>query len=174
MIYGLGDHMLDLLSHLLYTLPLFAPVGLREQPIRPVAVEDVVQIIQAALVEGRLSRQTVAVTGPEVIMFSEAVRRVARVVGRPVYVLPMPVLFHYLLAWISELTMTVPLVSVAQVRMLSEGIVEPLLACDPLPPDLTPQTLLTDSQIRRGLPEAKAFGLRDCRCLTHVVSKGNL
>jgi NADH dehydrogenase len=174
MIYGLGDHMLDHLSHLLYTLPLFAPVGLREQPIRPVAVEDVVRIIQAALVEGRLSRQTVAVIGPEAMLFSEAVRRVARVIGKRVYILPMPVLFHYLLAWVSELIMTVPLVSVAQVRMLSEGIVEPLPVCNALPEDLQPKTHLTESQIRRGLPEAGAFDFRDCRCLTHIVSRGNV
>jgi NADH dehydrogenase len=165
MIYGLGDHMLDHLSHLLYTLPIFAPVGLREQPIRPVAVEDVVRILQAALVEGRLSRQTVAVTGPEAMIFSQAVRRVAGVMNRPVFVFPLPVFVHYLLAWFFELTMTIPLVSSAQVRMLSEGIVEPLPACDPLPEDLLPKTPLTESQIRRGLPEAGAFGFRDCRYL---------
>ena len=163
MIYGLGDHMLDHLSHLLHTLPVFAPVGLREQPIRPVAVEDVVRILQASLVEGRLSRQTVAVTGPEEMKFSQAVERVAGVMDKRVFVLPLPMFFHYLLAWFFELTMTIPLVSLAQVRMLSEGIIEPLPACNSLPEDLAPKTLLTGSQIRRGLPEAGPFGFKDCR-----------
>jgi uncharacterized protein YbjT (DUF2867 family) len=76
MIYGRGDHMLDHLSHTLFTLPLFATVGWREQPIRPVAIDDVTRIITAALTAGRLSRQTVFVLGPETLLLSEAVRRV--------------------------------------------------------------------------------------------------
>ena len=43
MIYGKGDHMLDHLTHALHSFPLFARVGLKEKPIRPVAVEDVAQ-----------------------------------------------------------------------------------------------------------------------------------
>jgi NADH dehydrogenase len=162
--------MLDHLSHLLHTLPVFAPVGLREQPIRPVAVEDVVRILQASLVEGRLSHQTVAVMGPEEMKFSKAVQRVAGVMGQSVFVFPLPLFFHYLLAWFFELTMTTPLVSLAQVRMLSEGITEPLPACNPLSEDLAPKTLLTDPQIRRGLPEAGPFRLKDCRCSTYSIS----
>jgi len=40
MIYGRGDHMLDHLSRSLMTLPLFLKVGMRETPIRPVAVDS--------------------------------------------------------------------------------------------------------------------------------------
>jgi len=52
--------------------------------------------------------------------------------------------------------MTVPLVSMAQVRILSEGLAAPLSGCDKLPPSLAPQTDFTDEQIRRGLPAAKS------------------
>ena len=55
--------MLDHLSHVLYTMPLFASTGLREKEAAPVAVEDVIDIMYASLVEGRLSQQTVAVVG---------------------------------------------------------------------------------------------------------------
>src|SRR5712692_7760984 len=58
-IYGRGDHMLDHLSHAFHTFPIFALVGMRDQPVRPTAVEDMVRILKASLVEGRLSRQTV-------------------------------------------------------------------------------------------------------------------
>ncbi len=162
-IYGKGDHMLDHLTHALYTFPVFALVGMMQKPIRPVAIEDVVRILQAALVDGRLSRQTVAVTGPEELTFGEAVRRVAKVVGKRAYVFRMPVLFHYLLAGCVERVMKIPLISVAQVRMLAEGIVEPTPGCQPLPDDLAPKSFFTDQQVRRGLPEAKPFGLRDLR-----------
>ena len=162
-VYGLGDHMLDHLSHALHTFPLFALVGLREKPIRPLAIEDLVNVLRASLVHGRLARQTVAVMGPEKLYLSEAVKRVAEVLGkRPTY-FPAPVWFHYLLAYICELVMKVPLVARAQVRILSEGIIEPALSCDPLPYDLKPTRRFTEEQIRGGLPEAEGFGVSDLR-----------
>ena len=164
-IYGKGDHMLDHLSHALYTLPVFAVVGLKDQPIRPLAVEDMVRVIQASLLEDRLSRQTVAVIGPEAIPFSETVRRIARVVGKRPLMFRMPVFVHYLLARCFEMTMTIPLISSAQVRMLSEGIVEPWPPCDTLPVDLLPKKDFTDEQIRKDLPDLKPFGLKDLRGL---------
>ena len=54
-------------------------VGLKDQPCRPLAVEDLVQVIRASLVDLRLKRQTVAVMGAEEIYLREAVRRVAEV-----------------------------------------------------------------------------------------------
>jgi uncharacterized protein YbjT (DUF2867 family) len=164
MIYGKGDHMLDHISHTVHTVPLFAWVGLREQPIRPVAIEDVVRIIEAALAEGRLVRQTVAVVGPDEMTLSGAVQRVAGIVGKRVVVFPMPVFFHRLLARAFEHTMTVPLIALAQVRMLAEGITSALPACD-LPPDsLLPRTHFTEQHIRKHLPDAEPFGRSDLRC----------
>jgi nucleoside-diphosphate-sugar epimerase len=153
-IYGQGDQMLDHLSRSLRIFPVFPLVGMKQQAVRPVAVEDVVRVIQASLLEGRLSRQTVAVVGPEELAFSAMVRRVARVLGRRPVIFPLPVWVHYLVAWVCERTMVAPLASFSQVRMLSEGITEPLPACDPMPEDLAPRLPFTDSQIRRGLPAA--------------------
>src|SRR5262249_3482894 len=118
MIYGRGDHMLDHLSHALFTFPLFATVGLRARPIRPVPVEDIVEVMRGARLNSRLPRATVAVTGAEQIHLSEAVHRVAAVLHKKVVVVPAPVWFHYLLAQIFEWTMRVPLIALAQVRIL--------------------------------------------------------
>lgn len=164
MVYGLGDHMLDHLSHALHTFPVFAMVGLKEKGIRPLAVEDLVKILEAALVQGRLPRQTVAVTGAEELYLSDAVQRVAAVTGKKIRLVRAPVWFHYLMARLWEGTMKVPLVARAQVRILSEGVVEPALPCDSLPYDLMPTRKFTGDQIRKGLPEARSFGLRDLRC----------
>lgn len=164
MVYGLGDHMLDHLSRAVHTFPLFAMVGLKEKLIRPLAIDDLVEVLRAALVENRLSRNTVAITGAEELYLSEAVRRVARVAGRTIRMVRTPVWSHYVLARFSELTMKVPLVGRAQVRILSEGVVEPALPCDPLPADLFPRRRFTDDQIRIGLPEPGPFTVRDLRC----------
>jgi NADH dehydrogenase len=163
-IYGKGDHMLNHLSHAFHTFPAFGLVGFKEPRIRPMAVADVVRILRAALVDGRLPRQTLAVFGPEEMTLSEAVRRVARVANKRPLILRLPLWFHYALAWVLERLMVVPLVSIAQVRILSEGIVEPVPPCDLPPDDLKPRLPFDAERIRAGLPEAKAFGLADCRC----------
>lgn len=164
MVYGRGDHMLDHLSHALYTFPFFAMVGLKEKGIRPLAIEDLIEVLRAALVEGRLTRQTIAVTGAEEMYLSEAVKRVARVTGNRVRLIRAPVWFHHALAFLWELTMKVPLVARAQVRILSEGVVESVLPCDPLPQDLLPKRQFTEEQILKGLPKAGGFTLPDLRC----------
>jgi NADH dehydrogenase len=163
-IYGRGDHMLDHLSHAFHTFPVFGFVGFHPQRVRPTAVEDVSKLLQTSLVDGALARQTVAVTGPEEMTLPEAVRRVARVVGRRPLMFPLPLGFHYALAWCVERLMVIPLVSTAQVRILSEGVVEPWPPCDRLPPELEPKTRFTEEQIRRGLPPPQAFGFDDLRC----------
>jgi NADH dehydrogenase len=170
-IYGLGDHMLDHLSHAFHTFPIFAFVGFKEKLVAPLAVADFVHVVKAALVENRLSRQTLAVIGPEKMPLAEAVRRVARAVGKRPLMFPLPLWFHYALAWICEKTMTIPLISIGQVRILSEGVVEPLPVCSEVPEDLKPRRCFTQEQIGAGLPEAKAFGLADFRCFNFKFGK---
>src|ERR1700751_2607996 len=126
--------------------------------------EDLVTVLEAALIDGRLPRETVAMVGSEQMLLGEAARRVGKAIGRRPAVVPTPVWFHYALALLLETTMRIPLVSRAQVRILSEGIVEALPPCGALPADLLPATRFSDEQIRAGLPEAGAFGFKDLRC----------
>src|SRR5262245_8309039 len=164
MIYGLGDHMLDHLSHAFHTIPLLATVGYRTKSVRPLAIEDLVRPLVAAIEEKRMSRQTVAITGPEELSLADAAQRVASVLQRKILIFPAPVVFHQLLATLCELTMKVPLVSRAQVRILLEGMTQSWEECTKLPPDLQPTTGFTAEQIRKGLPEPAPFSLHDLRC----------
>ena len=161
MMFGRGDHMLDHLSHALYTFPIFLGIGPRQ--IRPLAIEDAVEVLMASLVEGRLSRQTVGLVGPTEIGFDDAARLVARVIGRKRAFVRAPIAFHYFLALVAEYLMTVPLISRAQVKMLREEVVEPLGAPDVVPEDLSPSTLFDEASIRRGLPDAGPFRLGELR-----------
>lgn len=161
MMYGRGDHMLDHLSKALLTFPVYVGIGERRR-VRPLAIEDAVGVFQAAVVDGRLSRKTVALLGPSEMSFDEVARRVARVLGKRRLFLSAPLAFHYLLARISEATMSVPLVARAQVRILQEGLVEPACAPDALPGDLAPRVELDEHSIRRGLPDRlERFGRAD-------------
>lgn len=162
-IYGRGDHMLDHLSHALHTFPVFGLVGMKEKSIRPLAVEDLVHVMRSALLDRRMKRQTIALLGPEEIYLSEAVRRVAEVVGKRPLMIRLPIACHQLLARVFECTMKIPLASVAQVRILSEGIVEPSSPVVPVPYDLIPTRRFTTEQIRNGLPHAGPFCTGDLR-----------
>ena len=154
LVYGQGDHLLNNLSNLFRKMPVFAAVGLREKSVRLVAVEDLVDVIRASLDENRFSRQTVAVLGPEEFPFSQAARRIARAMGKPsLIVLPFPVFFHRILAFVSEKFMPKPLITKSQVQMLADGISKPTLESVPLPDELKPKTLFTEEQIRKGLPK---------------------
>ena len=123
-IYGPGDQMLDHLTHALHTFPVF------EKSIRPLAIEDLVHVMRAALIDRRMRRQTVAVLGPEEIYLSEAIRRVAEVVGKQPLMSPL--------------------------RILSEGIVEPGSPVVPLPYDLVPTRRFTTDQISAVLSHKNA------------------
>ena len=164
MIYGKGDHMLNHLSRIFYTMPIFALVGFSKKYASPLAIDDFVRILQAALVEDRLSRQTVAIVGPEKLTLEQAVRRVAKVVGKVPVIFPMPVFFHYGLAAVLETVMKIPLVSIAQVRILAEGFDKPYGKCDSLPEDLQPKQMFSEEQIQKGLPCPGPFTLGDLRC----------
>jgi NADH dehydrogenase len=163
MIYGKGDHMRDHLSHVFYTLPLFALVGFKEQYASPLAIEAFIKVLEAALLEERLSRKTFAIIGPERITLKEAVNRVAKTVGKTPIMFPMPVFFHYGLATLLETLMKIPLVSIAQVRILAEGFDQSYGDADQLPTNLQPQIAFTEIQISKGLPKPGSFGLRDLR-----------
>ena len=161
-IYGKGDHMLDHISHALYTFPIFLMVGFEDLPVAPLAIEDLVKILKASLVDGKLRNKTVAVVGPETMTLREAVDRIANVVDRHPVTMRAPVCMHYSLACLFEKTMKTPLASFSQVRILSETLIEPYGEVSALPVNLMPKTRFTDDQIRKGLPDKGRFTSRDC------------
>ena len=163
-IHGRGDHTLDHLSRAFHSFPVFGLVGLREHPVRPVAVDDVARILEAAaLGDPRLTDRTIAVLGPEELTLGVAVGRVAGVTGRRPIFVRLPVPAHRLLAIALEAVMTIPLIARAQVEILAEGIVDPLPFAHEPPPDLAPRTPFSEEVIRAGLPRAGGFGRADLR-----------
>jgi NADH dehydrogenase len=161
-IYGSGDHMLDHISHALYTFPVFFMVGFQDKPVAPLAIEDLARVLVASVVDGRMQNQTVAITGPEKINLRQVVRRICDVVGKHPWTMRAPIWVHYCLAWFFEQTMKTPLAAFAQVRILSESLTDPYGEVVAPPADLVPTTPFTDAQIRKGLPAKARFGMRDC------------
>lgn len=163
MMFGRGDHLIDHLSRAMRTFPVYVGVGTRR--VRPLAVEDAARVLMSALVDRSLTRKTVGLTGPTQIFFDDIARLVASIVGRrPVFV-RAPIRFHYALAAVAEATMTIPLLSKAQVRILEEELIEPALAPDRLPAELVPTTPLNRQTVESVMPEGERFHLNDLRHL---------
>ena len=77
LMYGHGDHMVDHVSRAVNTWPVFGTVGFRGRSVRPIPIDDFVDVLVAAA-EGPIADETVAVMGAEELPLAEAVRRVAR------------------------------------------------------------------------------------------------
>ncbi|USZ70343.1 NAD-dependent epimerase/dehydratase family protein [Natronosalvus halobius] len=164
-VYGPGDRMLWGIARSLATVPVFPRVGLGERRIRPVAIEDLVDVLAASIVEDRLSETTVAVTGPEELTVAELVKRVGDAIGRNPIVVPAPVRAHLVSAWAQERILETPVVTTAGVRMLAEEATEPApkAVCDPLPEVLEPTRPCSRRRIEAGLPQLEPFGVGDLR-----------
>ncbi len=165
-IYGKGDHMVDHLTKVLSMMPVFFLVGREPQKTAPVHVNDVVDVLEASLVDGRVTDTTVAVTGPEQMYLKDAVKRVADVLGRDPYFVRMPLALQYINAGVLELFFDEPPASLAQVQILSEGVVDPLPngICEPLPEPLSPNRRFTAERIQEALPDQRWFQVSDLRC----------
>jgi len=162
MVYGPGDHMVDHVSRAVHTWPVFATVGYREKTVRPVPIDDMVQVLIAAL-EGRIPDPTVAVMGAEELSLGAAVRRIAHVNRRRVLYIPVPVWSIRVLAQLTEWTMIVPLVAKAQARMLGEGVSEAVPPAPEAPAGIRPSHPFDEQRIRAALPHEGRFGLGDLR-----------
>ncbi|HEV2414049.1 MAG TPA: NAD(P)H-binding protein [Candidatus Dormibacteraeota bacterium] len=161
MMFGRGDHLVDHLSRAMRTFPVYVGVGKRR--VRPLAVEDLSRVLMSALVDQSLTRKTVALMGPTQIYFDDIARLVAWIVGRHPLFVRAPIRFHYLLAAVAEATMTVPLLSKAQVRILEEELIEPALAPDQLPPELVPSIPFNRQTVDAVTPVGERFHLDDLR-----------
>ena len=149
-IFGQGDHMIKHMSSALKLSPFFALIG-ADVSLRPVALADFSRIIAACLHDARLSKSSFAVLGPEKLRLSEAARRVASAMGRPVIPVPMPLAFCYALAHVLEATMKEPLLSIAQIKMIAEGLAEVLPGERELPDDLKPRLVFSLELLKAAL-----------------------
>lgn len=164
-IFGRGDHLIHHLSRALRTFPVFGLLAGRPRLVAPVAVQDVARVLAAAAVgDPRLRQRTFGLIGPEVMKLDDAVRRVGRFTGRhPVYI-SLPITAHLVIAWLGERLMRIPLISLAQVRILQEGATTVLPFGDTPPADLIPTSQFDRAAILAGLPpDGSGFGVRDLR-----------
>lgn len=138
-LYGEGDQFLSHLKKSLKTTPVFGLVGMQSKPIAPLHIDDFTRVLAAVLERPDTFGKTYAVVGPEVLTLSQIIDRVASGLNIEPHKVPLPVFVHRVAAMAMELFMSTPLITNAQVTMLSEDLSKPALACDEMPPEFRPQ-----------------------------------
>ncbi len=83
LLFGPGDCFSAALADGLRRLPLFPVPARGSLRIQPLAVQDLVQALAAALDRQDLAGQEIQLGGPEVITLDELIRRAGRAVGHP-------------------------------------------------------------------------------------------
>lgn len=164
-IFGPGDQMLRNVGRSLVTTRIFPTIGRNPRYLRPVFVDDVVDVLAIAAVDDTLDGQTVPVVGPELLQLSELVERIGETLGISPVTVPLPVVFHRLSSRLQERVMDRPVITRAGLRMLREGAThpEPEDVCDELPRALRAHRGLTTDRIAAGLEDVSRFGLTDLR-----------
>jgi NADH dehydrogenase len=139
-LYGPGDQLTSRLGDVLKRFPLFAGIGFGDPPVRPVAISDLVALMIASLDNPKLSKVTVPVVGPEQMGLNEMVLRIGHSRGVTAVIIPLPVPIHRLLATLFEMVSDTPLVTLAQVQMLAEGLADASPPFDVLAEEFRPTT----------------------------------
>ena len=122
----------------------------REQPI---AADDVVEAIAAALARSDLDDVALDLAGPESLSHRELVARAAAVLGREVSFRSVPLALVRAFAFFAETLLSEPPLTRAMLGVLEhDDDIDPTPACRALGIALTP----LDEALRRGLAEAEA------------------
>lgn len=129
---------------------LITPAWVRT-PSQPIYVDDVVEYLVGAIETPAARGRTFEIGGPEVLSYQAMMQRTAAVLGRRLYVIPVPVLTPRLSAYWVDLVTDVP---AAVAHPLIEGMKNPVVVTDDsvtdvIDVDLTP----FDESVRQTLEE---------------------
>lgn len=141
MIIGSGSASFEILRYLVDRLPVMVTPRWVSTPCQPIAVQNVVQYLVAALATPATTGQVFDIGGPEVLRYREIMEVMAQELGLPRrWVIPVPLLSPRLSSyWIHLVT---PLSSDIA-RPLAEGLKNPVVCRENRIVELIPQNLLT-------------------------------
>ena len=155
-IIGYGGVSYEMVHSLVRRLPVMITprwVSTRNQPI---AVADVIAYLAGCLEEPATAGQTFDIGGPDVLTYKEMMERFARIEGRRIWILPVPVLTPKLSSyWVGLVTPVKSSIAIA----LIEGLKNEVVCRDNRIRELLPIPLTPfDDAIRTALAEQQQSG----------------
>jgi uncharacterized protein YbjT (DUF2867 family) len=104
-VIGAGGLSWEMTRQLVDHLPVMVTPRWVRTSTQPIAVDDVVRYLVGVLGQPAATGQTFEIGGPEVLRYDEMLRRIAAALGRPLSILPVPLLSPSLSSrWLSLVT----------------------------------------------------------------------
>lgn len=155
-IIGYGGASYEMVHSLVRRLPIMITprwVATRNQPI---AVADVIAYLAGCLQEPETSGQTFDIGGPDIMTYQEMMERFARLEGKRLWIVPVPVLTPKLSAyWVGLVTPVKAAIAIA----LIEGLKNEVICRDNRIRELLPIPLTSfDDALRTALAEQQQAG----------------
>lgn len=123
-IIGAGGASFEMIKSLVERLPVMITPRWVTTLCQPIAVEDVISYLVGCLMDERTSGGTFDIGGPDVITYKEMMERFGRIMGRALYILPVPVLTPRLSSyWVGLITPVPPSVSMPLIEGLKNEVV---------------------------------------------------
>lgn len=150
-IIGAGGASFELVRSLVERLPIMITPRWVSSRCQPVAVDDVIAYLIGCLLEERTAGRTFDIGGPEILTYREMMERLARLEGRRLWIVPVPVLTPKLSAYWVALFSSVP----SSVSMpLIEGLRNTVVCRDNSIQELLPIRLTPyDEALQKALAE---------------------
>jgi uncharacterized protein YbjT (DUF2867 family) len=126
-VVGAGSASFEIVIQLAHRLPIMVTPRWVRTPSQPIAISDVVAYLVGVLDVPETAGETFEIGGPDVLTYQEMLERTARLMGRRLYVIPVPVLTPRISAyWLDLVTDADPAVAHA----LIEGLRNPVVVTD--------------------------------------------
>ncbi|HWJ82719.1 MAG TPA: NAD(P)H-binding protein [Nocardioides sp.] len=150
-IVGDGGLSWEITRQLVQHLPAMVTPRWVSTRTQPIAIDDVVAYLVGVLDRDEALGQVYEVGGPEVLRYSTMLKRVARIEGRPLPVIPVPLLSPRLSSWWLSVVTDV---DTEAGRNLVDSMTTEVVVQDDAIRDLLPIPLTTyDDAVRRALEE---------------------
>ena len=152
-IIGAGGASFEMVKALVERLPFMITPRWVTTLCQPIAVEDVISYLIGCLNDERTSGGTFDIGGPDVITYKEMMEHFGQIMGRSLYILPVPVLTPRLSSyWVGFISPVSPSVSMP----LIEGLKNEVVCREHAIQTLIPLQLTTyDDAVRRSLAAIK-------------------
>lgn len=153
-IVGAGGASFELVRGLVKRLPVMITPRWVSTRCQPIAVNDVVAYLAGCLTDERTAGQTFDIGGPEVITYRDMMERFARLEGKHLLIIPVPVLTPKLSSyWVALFSPVPPSVSMP----LIEGLSNEVICRENSIRDLIPLQLTSyDTAVQQALAEESA------------------
>ncbi|HVU74645.1 MAG TPA: NAD(P)H-binding protein [Mycobacteriales bacterium] len=153
-VIGHGGTSWEILRQLVRRLPVMVTPRWVTTRSQPISLEDVVAYLVGVIGNDTAKGRTFDVGGPEVLRYADMLERTARIMGRPLLILPVPVLSPGLSSWWLKLITDVDLTTA---QALVKSMTNEVVVRDPAIRTVVPRQLMTFAEsVERALADRAA------------------